>query len=89
MWNSGAKTFCINVGERNDSGGSLHCIHHNEHAMVNSRLEKQITGCAVQNRFPGWADMNLLFNCFEGSNEEKVDRQHKKSFYNEIWGDAV
>ena len=33
--------------------------------------------------------MNLLFNGFERSNEEKRGRQQKKSFYSEIWGDAV
>ena len=33
--------------------------------------------------------MNLLFNGFEGSNVEKMGRQQRKSFYSEIWGDAV
>ena len=33
--------------------------------------------------------MNLLFNDFEDSNEEKMGRQQRKSFYSEIWGDAA
>ena len=32
--------------------------------------------------------MNMLFNGFEGSNEEKMGRLQRKSFYSEIWGDA-
>ena len=33
------------------------------------------SSAAVQDRFSGIEDLNLLFNCFEGSNEEKVGKQ--------------
>ena len=33
--------------------------------------------------------MNLLFNDFEGPNEEKMGTQQNKSFYSEIWRDTV
>ena len=52
-------------------------------------LGGQITSCAVRDLFPRGEDMNLPFHGFEGSNEEKMDRQQKKSFYSEIWGDTV
>ena len=37
----------------------------------------------------GGEDMNLLFNDFEGPNEEKMGTQQNKSFYSEIWRDTV
>ena len=33
--------------------------------------------------------MNLLFNFFEGSNEEILVRQQKREVYGEMWGKAV
>ena len=32
----------------------------------------------VWNRFPGGKDMNLLFNGFKGSNEEKMGRKQRE-----------
>ena len=43
----------------------------------------------VRDRFPGEEVMNLLFNFFEGSNEEILCRQQKREVYGEMWGKAV
>ena len=43
----------------------------------------------MEDRFAGGEVMNLLFNFFEGSNEEKMGRQQKERFYDEMWGNAV
>ena len=43
----------------------------------------------VRDRFPGEEVMNLLFNFFEGSNEEILGRQQKREVYGEMWGNAV
>ena len=43
----------------------------------------------VRDRFPREEVMDLLFNFFEGSNEEILGRQQKREVYGEMWGKAV
>ena len=44
----------------------------------------QRSGLAVQDRFPGGKNMNLLFNSFDSSNEEKWLGNRKMRFYSEM-----
>ena len=37
-------------------------------------IASQAPGVAIQDCFPGWEVIYLLFNFFEGSNEETMDR---------------
>ena len=44
----------------------------------------QSSDLAVCDRFPGGENMNLLFNSFENSNEEKLLCNRMKRFYSEM-----
>ena len=41
-------------------------------------IARQNSGVAIQDRFPGGKVMYLLYNFFEGSNEERMGRQQKE-----------
>ena len=40
--------------------------------FITKRIVSQSSNLAVWDRFPGGDNMNMLFNCFESSNEEKM-----------------
>ena len=47
------------------------------------------SGPAVHNHFPGGENMNLLFNTFESSNEEKWVGIRRKGFCSEMQGNVT
>ena len=48
------------------------------------RIASQCSDLAVCDCFPGGENMNLLFNSFEGSNEENWLGNRRKRLYSEI-----
>ena len=52
-------------------------------------IASQCSDLAVHDRFPGGENMNLLFNSFEGSNEEKWVGNTRKRFYSEMLGNII
>ena len=56
--------------------------------MVTKRCTP-LQGSTQEKSFLGGEVMNLLFNCFDGFNEEYWVSNKRKRFYGEVWGDAA
>ena len=56
--------------------------------MVTKRCTP-LQGSTQEKSFLGGEVMNLLFNWFDGFNEEYWVSNKRKRFYGEVWGDAA